>query len=172
MPSRRTVTFQKSSPLRSMLRHVKRFFQKKPESHLIAHAKREFLAMGYEPPSSTSPADPNLWIQQNILELLKVFADQGHSGFSASYCIDLFTKLARYEPLCPLSGADDEWVDVGHGLEQNKRCSKVFRQDGKAYNIDGKVFMLPDGGTYTSAESRVYITFPYMPKTEYVEVDL
>jgi hypothetical protein len=51
-------------------------------SNLIDHAKREFLALGYEPVEDAKD-DPNKWIQENILELLKVFSEQGHSGSSA-----------------------------------------------------------------------------------------
>ena len=80
-------------------------------SNLIEHAKREFLAAGYKPVGEEEDG-PNKWIQENILELLSVFSKQGHSGFSVPYCIDVFTKLAKFEPLCPLTGSDDEWSEV------------------------------------------------------------
>lgn len=41
---------------------------------------------------------------------------------------------------------------------------------GKAYDINGKVFKESDGCCYTNKDSRVYIDFPYTPKTEYVKV--
>lgn len=139
-------------------------------SNLIEHAKREFLAAGYKPVGEEEDG-PNKWIQENILELLSVFSKQGHSGFSAPYCIDVFTKLAKFEPLCPLTGSDDEWSEVDNGLWQNKRCGRVFKgSDGKAYDIDGKVFREPNGCCYTNKDSRVYVTFPYTPTTEYVNV--
>jgi len=48
---------------------------------------------------------------------------------------------------------------------------QVFKDaDGRAYDIDGRVFREPNGCCYTSSDSRVYITFPYRPKTEYVDV--
>ena len=65
---------------------------------------------------------------------------------------------------------------------QNKRCSRVFRQedrfDGQAYDIQGKVFIEhgydEDGKettySYTNSDSNVPVTFPYTPKTEYVDV--
>lgn len=54
---------------------------------------------------------------------------------------------------------------------QNKRCSHVFKdKDGNAYDIDGKVFREPDGCCFTSKDSFVPVTFPYTPKTEYVDV--
>jgi hypothetical protein len=141
-------------------------------SNFIKHAKREFQALGYD--LDDKEEGPNKWIMESIFELLRVFSKQGHSGDSAPYCISVFEKLARFEPLCPLSGNDDEWNEVGNGVFQNNRCSHVFKQadrfNGQAYDIDGKVFREPDGCCYTSNESFVPITFPYTPKTEYIDV--
>lgn len=111
---------------------------------------------------------------EHILKMVDVFAEEGHSGFSAQYAINILQKLLRWEPLSPLTGEDDEWMEVDDdGLYQNKRLSSVFKKgkDGRAYDIDGKVFVEPDGASYTSRDSRVYIEFPYVPKTEYVNVE-
>lgn len=139
-------------------------------SSLVEHAKVEFKAAGYIPLDQEQEDGPNKWIQENIIELLETFGKQGHSGFSASYCISVFEKLARYEPLVPLTGEDWEWNEVGTGMFQNKRCSHVFKENGQAYDIEGRIFRYPDGGCYTSGKSRVNITFPYTPKREYVDV--
>lgn len=113
-------------------------------------------------------------ICEHVLELLRVFSDEGHSGTTAPYTVNMFKKLAMFEPLVPLTGEDWEWNEVGPGTFQNKRCSRVFKQadrfDGQAYDIEGKVFREPNGSCYTSADSRVPVTFPYTPKTEYVDV--
>lgn len=109
----------------------------------------------------------------HILKMVDVFAEEGHSGFSAGYAISILQKLLRFEPLSPLTGEDDEWCEVSDGLFQNKRLSRVFKngKDGQAFDIDGKVFVEPDGVSYTNRDSRVYIEFPYIPKTEYVNVE-
>lgn len=138
-------------------------------SNLIEHAKREFFRLGYKKPEDDEEG-PNRWIQENVLELLKVFSDQGHSGMSAPFCISYFEKLVKFEPLSPLQGTDDEWIEVANNLWQNTRCSHVFKDDKKAYDIEGKIFREPDGVCYTSAESRVDVTFPYTPKSEYINV--
>lgn len=104
-----------------------------------------------------------------ILDIVKIFADQGHSGMSAAYAIGALEKLLRFEPLKPLTGDDSEWTEVTDGTFQNKRCPHVFKEDGKAYDIEGKIFRDPDGCCYTSSDSRVYITFPYTPTREYVD---
>lgn len=137
-------------------------------SNLLKHAKVEFAAAGYK----EEDGGPNKWMKENVLELLKVFSEQGHSGMSATHCIELFTKLARYEPLVPLTGEDEEWEKIGPGEFQNKRCSHVFKDsnrfNGQAYDIQGKIFVEPNGVTYTNSDSIVTISFPYLPSSEFV----
>ncbi len=98
-----------------------------------------------------------------ILELLEVFDNQGHTGFTAPYTAQMFHRLAMFKPLTPLTGEDDEWNEVS-GCFQNKRYSAVFKdsKDGKAYNIEGRIFSDDGGKTwFTNGESAVYIDFPY-----------
>ena len=110
---------------------------------------------------------------EHILKIVDVFDEEGHSGFSAEYAIGILQKLLRWEPLSPLTGDDDEWRGDEDGVYQNKRCSRVFKNEkgGQAFDIRGKVFVNPDGAAFTSRDSRVYIDFPYVPKTEYVNVE-
>jgi hypothetical protein len=141
--------------------------------NLIDHAKNEFIAAGYKPIEQEEPG-PNKWIQENIIELLEVFSKQGHSGLSAMYCIGMFERLAKFEPLVPLTGKDEEWMEVGDNIFQNKRCLHVFKQkdrfNGQAYDINGRIFRDPNGLCYTSSDSCVPVTFPYTPQSEYVDV--
>ncbi len=138
------------------------------ENNYRSHALREFEALGWP-----DGDDMQELICENILDLLAVFSTQGHSGSSAPYAIGHFEKLASFEPLGPLTGDACEWGESfdNDGSMQNKRCSHVFKDgDGRAYDIDGKVFREPDGCCFTSKDSRVYVDFPYTPKTEYVDV--
>lgn len=113
-----------------------------------------------------------------ILELLEVFDKQGHSGFTAPYTAGIFYRLAMYKPITPLTGEDDEWNEVpvpGSIHFQNKRYSAVFKdkRDGKAYNVEGKVFSDDGGETwFTNRNSRVYIEFPYIVPDKPEEVIL
>ena len=105
-------------------------------------------------------------IEKAILEVVKVFSEQGHSGFSASYCISILHRLLQYKNITPLTGEDDEWEEVGEGVYQNKRRSSVFKQadrfNGQAYDIEGKIFSDDGGKTwYTNSKSFTPITFPY-----------
>ena len=103
---------------------------------------------------------------ENVLELLETFSNQGHSGFSAPYVLNLFHRLAFWKPIKPLTGEEDEWYEAEgeDNLQQNKRYSAVFRENDEnltAYNIKGKVFIDEDGFGYTSSDSSVPVTFPY-----------
>jgi hypothetical protein len=128
-----------------------------------------------------SPDEMNRAMRKHVLHMMQEFANEGHSGFSASYAISILTKLLDFKPLSPLTGADDEWVNVReHGGEihyQNKRKSSVFKDaDGSVYDIEGKVFWEwarshdDDGNLtdeahksyYTCRESSVPVTFPYV----------
>lgn len=106
-----------------------------------------------------------------VMRMVRLFADEGHSGFSAGMAVQIFGRLARYEPLSPLTGSDDEWTEVGDGIFQNRRSPRVFKEASGAYDMEGRVFREPSGVCFTSRDSRVPVTFPYTPSTEYVDVD-
>jgi len=140
-------------------------------SNMLKWATDELRLAGYD---VNDPEDgPNRWLAQGTLELLKVFAEQGHSGSSAPYAVALFEKLAMWKPIAPLTGEDDEWNGVGSNTWQNRRNSSVFKDvEGNAYWIEGRVFWewvsYPDIDNckpykthFTSRDSRVNITFPW-----------
>ena len=143
-------------------------------SNLHKHALAEFRAAGWTDADGKFEDEMQEDICKHVLELLKVFSDEGHSGSTAPYTVNLFKKLAMFEPIVPLTGEDWEWHEPSPGVFQNIRCSRVFKQadrfNGQAYDIEGRVFREPTGACYTGAESRVPVTFPYTPKTEYVDV--
>ena len=134
---------------------------------LIEYAKQELERAGLFDKDS----DYDGMLGEDVMELIEVFSKQGHSGFSAARVVEIFGRLALYQPLLPLTGEDDEWEEVGDGTFQNKRCSRVFKENGQAYDINGKVFVPPNGSAYVGKGSHVPITFPYYPKTEYVRVE-
>jgi hypothetical protein len=139
------------------------------DGNLMAHARRE-LRCGLAAPKD----GPDHWMANDLLQLVAVFSLHGHSGFSAPYCASAFADLARFQPLGPLTGDADEWIDHGNGVFQNNRCSHVFKQpdrfDGQAYDIEGRIFREPNGACFTNRDSLVPVTFPYTPKREYVDV--
>jgi hypothetical protein len=105
-----------------------------------------------------------------VMKMVKIFAEEGHSGTSASLAINMFQRVARFQPLTPLTGEDDEWNECGDGVWQNRRSPRVFKEaDGRAYDIEGRVFREPSGVCFTNKDSFVYVDFPYTPTTEYVD---
>jgi hypothetical protein len=148
------------------------------------HAWIEFRAAGWTDENNKFNDEMQEAICKHVLKLLEVFTDEGHSGSSAPYAIDLFKKLAMFEPVAPLTGEDWEWTDVSEyggrdngPLFQNKRCGHVFKDNNGAYDMDGIVFYdwyVNEEGEkrksyFTSRESRVPVTFPYTPTREYRE---
>lgn len=140
-------------------------------SNLLSYAEKEMDLIGL-----TGEANMNGAMRKHLLHMIGEFADEGHSGYSASYAISTLKRLLCFKPLSPLTGEDDEWNEVseisGYTHFQNKRCSSIFKdgKDGEAYDIDGKVFWNwytdPDTNEkyksyYTSRDSRVPVTFPY-----------
>ncbi len=154
-------------------------------SNTQTHALTKFKAAGWLDDDGNYIDEMQEAICNHVLELIKVFSDEGHSGSTAPYTIDLFKKLAMFEPIVPLTGEDWEWTEIAREMSgsnngtvyQNKRCSRVFKDDDGAYDIDGKVFYnwyTNENGKrfksyYTSRDSRVPVSFPYTPTTVYEE---
>ncbi len=97
---------------------------------LVEHATRELVLAGLMDQDS----DYNGMIGQAALEIIEIFAQQGHSGFSASMTTDVVTRLMKYEPLTPLTSNPEEWIDrtdiSGTPMWQSKRNPAVFSTDG------------------------------------------
>lgn len=109
--------------------------------------------------------------KENVIELMTVLHNQGHTGFSVQWILSLFNRLVDYKPLTELTGADEEWKDVSSyygnkkNVQQNKRCPSIFRENNDnstAHNVEGKIFT-NDGGKswWSSNDSNVPVTFPY-----------
>ena len=134
---------------------------------LVNYAERELRLAGLFDEDS----DYGSMLGEAVMELVKVFADQNHSGLSATLVLNIFNKVARCKPLTPLTGEPEEWNEIAKGFFQNKRCSTVFKRDGIAYHTEGVIFRDREGLCFTSRDSRVEITFPYIPESKYVDVE-
>ena len=100
-------------------------------------------------------------MNNDVLELLKVFQEQGHSGFSAPIATKLFYKLANYKLITEVEDNPDDWDEEG----QHKYISSIFkREDGTCYYMYGRLFTEPDRDAFfCSKESNIDITFPVKP---------
>jgi len=127
---------------------------------LVQHAERELREAGLFDKDSVYDG----MLGDAVLELVKTFAAQGHSGMSAHMTIDLFRRVASYQLLNPMKHprVSGEYQEVGEGMLQSTRKSSVFSDDGGTnwYDIDLKVpWYLRLTGT-----KRMYLKFAEVPR--------
>lgn len=132
-------------------------------SNLVDYAKQELAMLSDDP--------MQLEINESILEVVKVFSEQGHSGSSANYAINMLKRLLNYMPIKPLTGEESEW-GTDADPNQNKRCFAVFRdpETRTANYVDYRSFTDDDGkswyrrGGKQKLKSSEVITFPFRPR--------
>ena len=134
-----------------------------------------------------------------ILALCEAFGKSGQSGGSApmtaSAISQAIKKLMLQEPICPIMGVDEEWVNVrevsdeDEMMYQNKRCSALFKsKSGKCWYVDAIVKKTQSGSCWSGSfwlSKEDYLTgdkskmircshfvksFPFEPKTFYIDV--
>lgn len=122
-----------------------------------------------------------------ILAICEAFGKSGQSGGSAPYTASALSqaikKLCLHQPICPITGIDEEWnscLDMGDrdDIYQNNRSTNIFKKgrNGRAYFLDAIVWQGEDDydtftGTINGITSRQYIkSFPFKPKTFYIDV--
>ncbi len=130
---------------------------------------------------------------KEILALCEAFGNSGQSGGSAPYTASAISKVVKklllQEPICPITGHENEWVDVseigdGSIMYQNSRCSALFKDgiESKAYYLDaivwkgvedydkfiGRVYI--DDKDFELIGSSQFVKFPFKPKTFYIDV--
>ena len=128
-----------------------------------------------------------------ILALCEAFGKSGQSGGSAPMTASAISQAVKHlmlqEPICPVTGIDEEWVNVREVSEedemmyQNNRCSALFKsKSGKCWYIDaiiwkgegeydtftGRVYI--DDKNFELIGSSQYVKFPFKPKTFYIDV--
>ncbi len=117
-------------------------------SNLVDYAKRELKLAGLFDKDS----DYGGTLGDAVLELVEAHSKQGHSGCSSSMAISIFSKVANFQPLTPLTFNDDEWDNPVHdGIFQNKRNSAVFKnsKEGKPHYSNAFYKKNESGNAYT-----------------------
>jgi hypothetical protein len=110
------------------------------KENLISHAKKELKLAGLFDKDS----DYNGLIGKAVMDLMKTFSKQGHSGLSAAWVRELFFKLTNFQNLTPITSQPNEWENVSdisdEILYQNKRNPAIFSNDGGKtwWNVDDK----------------------------------
>lgn len=125
-----------------------------------------------------------------ILALCDKFGASGHSGGSTPYAANALSsaikKLCLQEPICDITGIDEEWNGVGKlGSDeikyQNNRLGSVFKgSDGICIYLDAIVWKTQTGscwsGTAKTKDGLIISSkkkikqFPFKPKTFYIDV--
>lgn len=107
---------------------------------LLDHAETELRTAGLFDKDS----DYDGMIGDAVKDLVRVFADQGHSGYSAALTLDVFQRVASYKALGPITNNPDEWMHVDADMAgnattwQNRRQPDLFSYDvGETwYSVD------------------------------------
>ena len=150
--------------------------------NLKEHAKFELDRAGL----FNSDSDYNREIAKSVMELINVFADQGHSGTSANIVRSIFNELAQYKPLGGINLLFFFLINFENNIFQNKRLGSIFKQrqihDGRPYYLDAISWRIvengsswsgtaitPDGKDITSRQ--LIKSFPFIPKTFIIDVN-
>ncbi len=130
---------------------------------------------------------------EEILALCEKFGKSEQSGGSAPYTATAISqaikKLLLQEPICDITGHENEWIDVseiggGSIKYQNSRCHALFMNgvDTKPYYLNaifwkgeeehdtftGRVYV--DNVNFETIDSSQFVKFPFKPKTFYIDV--
>lgn len=128
---------------------------------LVDHAREELKRAGYNvdfnKDTISSDSEYADAVAKSVLELLELFASQGHSGMSAAFTLNIFNQLARHKALSELTNKEDEWEDVSamsnEPTWQSKRQSSCFTHDRKYYydidDPDNNIYEVDDEGKAT-----------------------
>ena len=132
---------------------------------MIDYAESELRKAGFFDKDS----DYNGMIGPAVMKMIKQFAKERHSGWSAVVCLYLFERLAQFKPIQSIRNPmlNGEYVDQtkangGKLMYQGTRLSTLFSEDGGKtwYDIELK---LPRWKRLLGIR-RAYVTFPYSPK--------
>jgi hypothetical protein len=123
------------------------------DGNLYNHAVREMQLAGLDKEDADYDGDLYPW----VLQLVRVFVSQGHSGGSAYSTLDLFCRLGQYETLTPNDHSmnkdvSDHVEKPAGSLLQDIRDSRWFSEDGGKtwYTVDGEGQKVGEANTATT----------------------
>ena len=125
----------KKETMMNIIKWIKSKLTKKTESNLVKFARNELdMLLSRCKNKNDESYVMQKCINDDIIEIVEVFSKQDHSGFSASYALNILKRLLHFKPIRPLTGEDDEWNECGWTRDdgkkkvfQNRRCSAVFK---------------------------------------------
>jgi len=165
----------------------------KGESHKYMTNTYKFAKQELDILAATVPDSIVTPFTKEILALCEAFGNSGQSGGSAPYTASVISKVVKklllQEPICDITGHENEWVavsEMGDGsiMYQNSRCSALFKDgiESRAYYLDAIVWQgVEDYDTFTGRVyiddknfeligSSQFVKFPFEPKTFYIDV--
>jgi predicted RNA binding protein YcfA (HicA-like mRNA interferase family) len=133
----------------------------------VKYAVQELERAGFTKKARQKDKMMNLLFRQ-ILELVKTFEDQHHSGSTAAYVIPTLNTLLKHRPLVSYEGKREEFNEPCPGMLQHRGISSIFLDEktGVFEYIDGYVFKDKNGWSFTSSRSshRYFRRFPQDPQ--------
>ena len=113
--------------------------RKKKMSSLVEYATTELTEAGLFNKDSVY----NGMLGDSVLEIVEIFAKQGHSGYSAELTVQILEKLLRYKPINPITFTPDQWNEInissdGVITHQHRKKSTIFSDDNLKtwYDLD------------------------------------
>ena len=110
-----------------------------------------------------------------VKELMSTFYSDQYASIDKDVAIEVFQRLLKNIPISPLTGGDDEWVDIGDELEplwKNSRCSTVLKDANGAWDTSVYINLswvkdasfnggVPFKMYFVAENQKVPIKFPY-----------
>lgn len=100
------------------------------QSNLVDHATRELEILGEDP-----------WVIDGLINVVRAWADMGHSGGSHAFTLPVLVKLLNFEALTDLTDSPSEWLLVAEDMWQSRRNPAAFSNNG------GKTYWLTTDGS-------------------------
>ena len=138
----------------------------KVEGNMLSKASHELVIAGALNPES----DYGGQVGRDVLQLLEVFVEQGHSGGSSLLVVDAFSKLASWGNITPIRNPmlTGEYTDMSRfegaparTILKSTRKSSLFSRDGGVTWFDVNGPKRPWWWMrWLRGEYRAYVSFP------------
>jgi len=103
-------------------------------TNLETHAERELRKAGFFDNDGAYSG----MLGPAVLRMVKVFADENHSGMSAQIALNLFNRVARFKVLTAITSDPSEWRELEPDMrpKTDERCWQNLRQSS-CFSTDG-----------------------------------
>lgn len=99
-----------------------------------------------------------------IMDVLEIFVENGVTPYQAKRILDDVKRLNQFKPLGPIYDKESDWKKITPRLWVHKKCSSVFKDNERAWDIDNGMYLPGNGSNSPIPSSPLPINFPYMPK--------